>query len=99
MDWGLVVGVIVFVECLVILKGLIELSRQIEDGLSDLDGSLAEAITSVVQNLGGVEPPNPIQNALAQILVNSVNPIQDPGSKGVIDVLQGDDGKFVKKNE
>ncbi len=97
MDWGLVVGVIVFVECLVILKGLIELSKQIEDGLADLDGSLAEAITSVVQNLGGVDPPNPIQNALAQILVNSVNPIQDPKSSSVIEVLQGDDGKFLKK--
>lgn len=94
MDWGLVVGILVFLECLVILRGLTELSRQIDQGLDDLDGNLAEAIRSVVSELGVGEPPNPIQNALAQILVNSVN---SGKTSSAIEVLQGPDGKFAKK--
>ena len=94
MNWGLVVGIVVFVECLLILKGLIELSRQIEAGLEDLDVSLAEAIQSVVSGLGGGDQSTPIQHALAQILLNSVAGNQ---SSSVVEVLQGDDGRFLKK--
>ncbi len=100
MDWNLVVTVCVFVEGLLILRGLIELSRQIEDGLEELDTTLAGAITSVVEKFGGgegFEQINPIQQAIAQLLTDRVSSAsQNPG---VIDVItRGSDGKFSAKN-
>lgn len=92
MDYGLALTVLVFIEGLLILKALMELSNQISEELQDLDGTLAAAIQTVVENAGLGEPINPIQNALAQILVNSVN--QAPGS--VIELPTGDDGRFIK---
>lgn len=98
MDWNLVVTVCVFLEGLLILRGLIELSRQIEHGLEELDTTLAGAITSVVEKFGsgdGFEPINPIQAAIAQLLKDRVAS-QNPG---VIDVVtRGSDGKFAKND-
>ncbi len=98
MDWNLVVSVAVFLEGLLILRGLIELSRQIEDGLEELDTTLAGAITSVVEKFGGgegFEQINPIQAAIAQLLTDRVAS-QNPG---VIDVVtRGSDGKFSKND-
>ncbi len=98
MDWNLALTVAVFIEGLLILRGLIELSRQIEDGLEELDTTLAGAITSVVEKFGGgegFEPINPIQNAIAQLLTNRME-TQNPG---VIDVVtRGSDGKFSKND-
>ena len=99
MDWTLVVVVLVFLEVFLVLRGLMELSKQIEDGLQDLDTSLGVAITEVVQGLqGGIgEPINPIQAAIAQMLTGSLQQAQkDPSS--VIEVLKGEDGKFLKKD-
>ncbi len=98
MDWNLALTVAVFLEGLLILRGLIELSRQIEDGLEELDTTLAGAITSVVEKFGGGEgfvPINPIQSAIAQLLTNRME-TQNPG---VIDVVtRGSDGKFSKND-
>lgn len=98
MDWNLAITIAVFIEGLLILRGLIELSRQIEDGLEELDTTLAGAITSVVEKFGsgdGFEPINPIQAAIAQLLTNRME-TQNPG---VIDVVtRGSDGKFSKND-
>lgn len=97
MEWGLVVGILVILEGFIILRGLQMLSAQIEAGLDDLDATLAEAIQSVVQNLGVGEPINPIQHALAQILTNSVSSSSNIGPGDIIEVAQGSDGRFVGK--
>ncbi len=94
MDWGLVVGILVFLEGIVLLRGLQMLSAQIEAGLDDLDQTLGEALTSVLQNFPGGEPISPIQNALAQILMNSVNNDQ-PAS--VIEIARDSGGQFLGK--
>ncbi len=98
MDWNLVLTVCVFIEGLLILRGLIELSRQIEDGLEELDTTLAGAITSVVEKFGsgdGFEPINPIQAAIAQLLTNRV----ESRNPGVVEVMtRGSDGKFSKND-
>ena len=98
MDYGLVVGILVFIEGIVILRGLMELSRSIEEGLDELDQNMAEAITKVVENLGSTigfsEPINPIQQVLAQFLQNSM---QEKGSQNIIEVDRGNNGQFLKK--
>lgn len=98
MDYGLVLIILVFIEGIVILKGLLELSKSIEDGLDELDQNMAEAITKVVENLGSTigfsEPINPIQQVLAQFLQQSM---QEKGSQNIIEVDRGSDGQFLKK--
>jgi len=98
MDWGLVVSVLVFLEGLIILRGLIELGHQIEQGIDDLDKSLAGAIASVVDRFAGgegFEPINPIQQAIATMLTNRMEN-QNPG---VIEVVgRAADGKFTKND-
>jgi|TARA_B100001758_G_C18238451_1_gene519201 hypothetical protein len=93
MDWGLVVGILVFLEGIVLLKGLQMLSAQIEDGLEELDQTLGEALTNVLQNFPGGEPISPIQNALAQVLLNSVG----NQSSNVIEIARDSGGQFLGK--
>jgi len=75
-----------------------ELSRQIEQGLEDLDTNLAGAITQVVEkfaeNVGFAEPINPIQQVLAQFLQQSMAEKQN---QGIIEVGRGENGQFLKK--
>jgi len=54
----------------VILKVLIELNREIAFGLKELDENMAGAIASVVEKFGGgaMEPVNPVQAAIAQLI-------------------------------
>ncbi len=98
MDYGLVLLILVFVEGIVILKGLMELSRQIEDGLEDLDTNLAGAISQVVEkfaeNMGISEPINPIQQVLAQFLQQSM---MEKEKSNVIEVARSENGQFLKK--
>ncbi len=93
MDYGLIVGIIVFLEGIVLLKGLQMLSAQIEEGLDELDQTLGEALTNVLQNFGGGEPVSPIQNALAQVLLNSVG--NQPSN--VIEIARDSGGQFLGK--
>jgi hypothetical protein len=98
MDYGLVLLILVFVEGIVILKGLMELSRQIEDGLEDLDTNLAGAISQVVEkfadNIGFSEPINPIQQVLAQFLQQSM---MEKEKSNIIEVARSENGQFLKK--
>jgi len=76
MQWDLVLLIVVILECLVIMRGLVELNRSIVTGLEDLDASLAEAISAVVSRFTGgdsMEPVNPIQAALAQLLTSRLD--------------------------
>lgn len=95
MDYALVVGILVLIEGFIILRGLIELSRQIESGLEELDTNLAAAIATVVENLmknfggGDFEPVNPIQQAIAGFIQNKMN------ENNAIEVVsRSADGKF-----
>lgn len=102
MQWELVLLIVVIVECLLILRGLVELSRSIDEGLAELDSSLAEAIASVVSQFsagGSLEPVNPIQAALAQLLTSQVQKQAPGGAQGVVEVLSRDaSGKFEKSS-
>ena len=108
MDWGLVVGILVFIECLVILRGLMELNHQLNDAkdemnenMADLSTDLAAALQKVKDDfgiMGGQEQPSAIQSALAQILINSVNPVAPEVAPTIVEAVRGDGGKFLKKD-
>jgi hypothetical protein len=68
----------------VVFKLLIDLGRQIEDGLVELDEKLALAIRSVVEKIPGLsesEPINPIQMAIGQLIANMTQQTQQPQMK------------------
>jgi len=66
--WGGIIALIILQ--FVILKVLIELNREIAFGLKELDENMAGAIASVVEKFGGgaMEPVNPVQAAIAQLI-------------------------------
>ncbi len=100
MDWNLVLLVVITVECLVILRGLVELSRSIEAGLADLDGNLAGALEGIVSRFsadGSIEPLNPIQAAIGQLIQSRLSEASQGGSTGIVEVMSRDpSGKFEK---
>ena len=68
----------------VVFKLLIDLGRQIEDGLVELDEKLAIAIRSVVEKIPGLgdhEPINPIQMAIGQLIANMSQQNTQPALK------------------
>jgi hypothetical protein len=75
---------------LAVLKALIEINREISFGLADLDRKTAEAITSVIEKFGGggIEPINPVQAAIANLIQQRIQ----PGSAG--EKSRDPDGKF-----
>ena len=82
----------------VVFKLLIDLGRQIEDGLIELDEKLAIAIRSVVEKIPGLgdhEPINPIQMAIGQLIANMNQQKQQPEMK----VIQRDEkGLFTSQD-
>ena len=89
--------VVLVVVCTAFLARLIgHLGAVIQQGLTDLDRNLAEAIQNTVSQLpiGDFEPVNPIQAAIAQFLMNKVQSdnIQMPerASNGQFTVLEKD---------
>jgi len=95
MDWNLVITIAVFLEGLLLLRGLMELSRQIEEGLEDLDTTLAGAIQSVIEG-ASFEPINPIQQALANMLQAN---LQTKKESDFIEITRSPDGKFSSAND
>ena len=81
--------IIVILNTLLTVWSIRVLSLSIHNGLSTILGSIHEAIDKLVQGggiLGDFEPPNPIQQAIAEMLTNRVRnmPIEmerDPAGK------------------
>jgi len=71
--WELaILGIVLFIEGIVILMAIKELSTQIEQGLEDLDTNFGLVIKNIVENYMPGDGVNPIQIAFAEILKNAV---------------------------
>lgn len=82
----------------VMAKMLLDLGNQIDEGLIELDEKLALAIRSVVEKipgLGEIEPINPIQMALAQLIGNMTQKEQVIIPPKIIE--RDEKGLFVKE--
>jgi len=82
MDYAIGGLIVVILLQLAVLKALIEINREISFGLADLDRKTAEAIASVVEKFGGggIEPVNPVQAAIANLIQQRMQP-GAPGEK------------------
>lgn len=68
------------------------LSMAIQSGISQLDESMARAIQSVLEGdfAGSIEPPNPIQAAIAQMLTQRIQ-------NAPVDLARDSAGKFSQE--
>jgi hypothetical protein len=71
-------------------------ARIVNDGLYSLDLKLAEALTSVVENLpetliGQIDPPNPFQQLITQYMAQKMNPTME-----VKEISRADNGQFTQ---
>jgi len=90
MDWNLVIDIVGLVGILGVLRGLVEIRRAIEFTAKDLDQKLAATIENLIQGgLGGFEPPSPIQQAIASMLTQRIQP-------GTPEILREASGEFKK---
>lgn len=82
MDWTLALLGVTFIAVLAVLRGLVEIRAAMEASVVELDARLAATIAKLIEEFGGgFEPPNPIQQALAQMLTNRMQntPRDDAG--------------------
>jgi len=70
MVWDTVGIIALILLNLMILKGLLEIKIRFESGLIELDEKMAGAIASVLDRFGGgeIEPINPVQAAIANLI-------------------------------
>lgn len=85
---------IVFVQMLyttILIRNSIKI---LQNDMTNLDQSLAEAISTVMENvnLEGVEPPNPLQMMLFELIKGGLD--RKPQDVAVIE--RNSDGKFTK---
>ncbi len=71
-------------------------ARIVNDGLHQLDLRLAEALTTVVENIpetliGQIDPPNPFQQLITQYMAQKMNPTLE-----VKDITRTETGQFSK---
>jgi len=71
-------------------------ARIVNEGLHRLDLRLAEALTSVVENIpetliGEIDPPNPIQQLITQYMMQKMNPALE-----VKDITRTNNGQFTQ---
>jgi hypothetical protein len=98
MDYNLVLNLAAIIVNLMVLRMLFEMSKQITEELDDLDHKMAEAIKGVVESgiLGGIEPVNPIQQAIAHLLQSKIGEMGD--TKPALTALRNTEGKFTQQD-
>ena len=83
---------LISLNCLLTLWSMRMVGLQLQAAVVEIDSLLAQAIQKVVEgNLGDFEPPNPIQGAIAELLMNRVKDQQT-----IIEVPRDSAGKFTK---
>jgi len=98
MEYALIGIIIVILLQIAILKALVEINQEITHKFEEIDKKTAGAIASVIENFGGagIEPPNMIQQALAEILKSKFSEIADQGS--IQATLRNEQGKFIQQD-
>ena len=89
---GLLLGIHWWFSILAHRRILVEAIDSVGSRIQDLDEALGEAIEMVSSR--SMEGQNPLVGVLSQVLMDNLS-----APKIEAKVLQGEDGKFVKKNE
>jgi len=84
MVWDTVGIIALILLNLMILKALLEIKIRFESGLIELDEKMAGAISSVLDRFGGgeIEPINPVQAAIANLIQMKMGETQNRDESG-----------------
>lgn len=86
-----VIVALVTVNCLITLWIMRMIVLEVQRGVTNIDHALASAIQKLLEGgLGEMEPINPIQKALAELLTNRVKDQQT-----IIEIPRDEGGKFT----
>jgi len=92
MEWAIIGCVLVVAHGFFMLFCFSRLEASVWSGLDEMDGKIAKALRSLVeQGLGDFEPINPIQQAIAHFITQKVS--EAPIEARIVE--HGQDGKFV----
>lgn len=92
MDWEPLILVCLILNALTTVFMARMLARIVQDEVLELDAKVALAMKQLIEGgLGDFEPPNPIQAALAELLVARVKGESSPA----VEVLRDDAGRFA----
>jgi len=90
MDWLPVVGGLVLVHGFLMILCFVIMNNRVQLSLITLDSKIASAIAKVIaEGMPSMEPINPVQAAIAQMLAGSV---KKPA--GALEILKDESGKF-----
>ena len=89
MDYGPILLVFAVLNCILTIWAIRVIGMAIEKGMTQLDMMLAGTIQKLLEGdvLGSLEPVNPIQAAIAQMLTNRIE-------NAPLDLSRAADGKF-----
>ena len=94
MEW-VIVGSLMIVNCILTVWVGVRLHTLIQTGLNNLDGNIAAAIKSLVeQGIGDFEPINPVQAAIAQFITGRMSNVSEPT---LTEIPRAIDGKFSER--
>jgi len=94
MEW-VIVGSIALLNVIVTVWVGVRLYALIQNGLENLDGSIAAAIKALVeQGIGDFEPINPVQAAIAQFITGRMGQVSE---STLTDIPRAIDGKFSER--
>ena len=93
MEWVIVASLVILNMILTVWIGA-RMGAIIEQAISGLDGSVAAAIKSLVeQGIGDVEPINPVQQAIAHFITTRMS---DQAQSTLTEIPRAMDGKFAQ---
>jgi len=92
MDWIPILTGLLLVHGFIMIWCFTIMNNRVQLALFDLDRKIAGAIKAILdEGIGQMEPINPLQSVLAQLLMKNQN---DPGGAPQIEIIRDDEGKF-----
>ena len=92
MDWEPLILVCLILNALTTVFMARMLARIVQDEVLELDAKVALAMKQLIEGgMGDFEPPNPLQAALAELLVARVKGESSPA----VEVLRDESGRFA----
>lgn len=97
MDWAVIACILTIINIFSVFYAARLVGQALSHGLSDLDKQLAAAISSLLSSgFEGLEPPNPIQGAIAQFITQRLaqTPISGDSDRISPEIIRDMAGKF-----
>lgn len=95
MEW-IVLGILIVINMGLTAWFGIRAAQLLHSAIADLDGNIAAALKSLIeQGIGDIEPINPVQAAIAHFITERMSDATQSGKPVLVELPRGDGGKFA----